>query len=66
MASSGNPAPKHPDTIVWRARAGWNPVDLAELWQFRELLWVLAHRDIKVRYKQAILGTAWFVLQPLL
>jgi len=65
-SSSVSPAPKHPDTIVWRARAGWNPVDLAELWQFRELLWVLAHRDIKVRYKQAILGTAWFVFQPLL
>jgi lipopolysaccharide transport system permease protein len=41
-------------------------VDLAELWQFRELLWMLAQRDIKVRYKQAVLGTAWFVLQPLL
>lgn len=65
-SSSVSPAPTHPDTIVWRARAGWNPVDLAELWQFRELLWVLAHRDIKVRYKQAILGTAWFVFQPLL
>ena len=61
-----NPAPKHPDTIVWRARAGWKPVDLGELWHFRELLWVLAQRDIKVRYKQAVLGTAWFVLQPLL
>ena len=65
-SSSVSPAPTHPDTIVWRARAGWNPVDLAELWQFRELLWVLAHRDIKVRYKQAILGAAWFVFQPLL
>jgi lipopolysaccharide transport system permease protein len=65
-SSSVSPAPTHPDTIVWRARAGWNPVDLAELWQFRELLWVLAHRDIKVRYRQAILGTAWFVFQPLL
>jgi lipopolysaccharide transport system permease protein len=65
-SSSVSPAPTHPDTIVWRARAGWNPVDLAELWQFRELLWVLAHRDIKVRYKQAILGTAWFIFQPLL
>src|ERR1700730_8356416 len=65
-SSSVSPAPTHPDTIVWRARAGWNPVDLAELWQFRELLWVLAHRDIKVRYKQAVLGTAWFVFQPLL
>jgi lipopolysaccharide transport system permease protein len=61
-----NLAPQHPDTIIWRARAGWKPVDLAEVWHFRELLWVLAQRDIKVRYKQAVLGTAWFVFQPLL
>ena len=65
-ASPVNPARKHPDTIVWRARGGWKLVDLAELWHFRELLWVLAQRDIKVRYKQAVLGTAWFVLTPLL
>jgi lipopolysaccharide transport system permease protein len=58
--------PQHPGTIVWRARAGWKPADLAELWQFRELCWILAVRDIKVRYKQAVLGTAWFILQPLL
>lgn len=58
--------PQGPGTIVWRARTGWKSVDLAELWQFRELCWILAVRDIKVRYKQAVLGTAWFILQPLL
>jgi lipopolysaccharide transport system permease protein len=52
--------------IVWRARPGWKPVDLAELWLFRELCWMLAVRDIMVSYKQAALGTAWFILQPLL
>src|SRR5713101_4908696 len=68
LASSSpvNPASQHPDTIVWHARAGWKPVDFVELWHFRELLWVLAQRDIKVRYKQAVLGTAWLVIQPLL
>ena len=65
-ASPVNPARQYPDTIVWRARGGWKPVDLSELWRFRELLWVLAQRDIKVRYKQAVLGTVWFILQPLL
>jgi len=39
---------------------------LIELWHYRELLWFLAWRDIKVRYKQTILGAAWAVLQPLL
>jgi lipopolysaccharide transport system permease protein len=39
-------------------------VNLAELWQFRELLFFLTWRDVKVRYKQTVLGAAWAVLQP--
>jgi lipopolysaccharide transport system permease protein len=54
------------ERAVWRARSGWEPIDLRELWRYRELFWVLALRDLKVRYKQAALGTAWVVLQPLL
>jgi lipopolysaccharide transport system permease protein len=38
----------------------------AEIWQYRELLWFLAWRDVKVRYKQTVLGAGWAVLQPLL
>src|SRR5215470_7161646 len=38
----------------------------AELWQFRELVYFLAWRDVKIRYKQAALGATWAVLQPLL
>ena len=38
---------------------------MAELWHHRELLWILAWRDIKVRYKQTFLGAAWAILQPL-
>jgi lipopolysaccharide transport system permease protein len=38
----------------------------AEIWQYRELLWFLAWRDIKVRYKQTVLGVGWAVIQPLL
>jgi len=43
---------------------GWQPIDLRELWHYRELLWILAARDIKVRYKQTALGAAWAVIQP--
>jgi lipopolysaccharide transport system permease protein len=49
-----------------RPKAGWKPIHWRELWQFRELLLLLALRDIKVRYKQTALGVAWAVLQPVL
>jgi lipopolysaccharide transport system permease protein len=52
-----------PVTILQR-RSGWHWVDLGELWRFRELLFFLTWRDIKVRYKQTVLGAAWAVLQP--
>ena len=42
------------------------PLDLGELWAYRELLYFLAWRDLKVRYKQTALGAAWVVMQPLL
>lgn len=42
----------------------WEWVNWAELWKFRELLFFLAWRDVKVRYKQTALGAAWAVLQP--
>jgi lipopolysaccharide transport system permease protein len=43
----------------------WSPLKLGELWHYRDLLYILAWRDVKVRYKQALLGAAWAVLQPL-
>ena len=49
---------------VIEARSGWQPLDLAELWRYRELIYFLAWRDVKVRYKQTLLGVAWAVLQP--
>lgn len=45
---------------------GWLSLNLGELWQYRELLFILIWRDIKVRYKQTVLGAVWAVLQPLL
>lgn len=44
----------------------WEALDLRALWRFRELLWALALRDIKLRYRQTALGIAWVVFQPLL
>ncbi len=43
---------------------GWRSLDFEELWAYRELLWVLTLRDIKVRYKQTALGFAWAIIQP--
>ncbi|HJT30471.1 MAG TPA: ABC transporter permease [Pirellulales bacterium] len=49
-----------------RPPTGWQLVNLRELWRYRELLFFLAWRDVKVRYKQTVLGAAWAVLQPAL
>lgn len=53
-----------PVTIIER-RKGWQIFDVQELWRYRELLYFLTWRDIKIRYKQTVLGAAWAVLQPL-
>jgi lipopolysaccharide transport system permease protein len=53
-----------PVTVLER-KPGWRVVDLNELWRYRELLYFLTLRDIKVRYKQTVLGAAWAILQPL-
>ncbi len=45
---------------------GWVPLKLNELWEYRELLYFLVWRDIKVRYKQTALGAAWAIIQPFL
>ena len=52
--------------IVIEPPKGWAPLALGELWKFRELLFFLTWRDIKVRYKQTALGAAWAILQPVL
>lgn len=53
-------------TLVIRPPRKWVPVDLRELWAYRELVTSFTLRDIKLRYKQTGLGIAWAVLQPLL
>jgi lipopolysaccharide transport system permease protein len=52
-----------PESIIAPPR-GWQPINVRELWHFRELVYFLVWRDVKVRYKQTLLGVAWTVLQP--
>ncbi len=52
-------------TLVLRPSRGWLGLKLSELWQYRELIYFLAWRDIRVRYKQTVLGAAWAIIQPL-
>ncbi len=53
-----------PPTTLIRASSGWRALDLRELWRYRELVYFLAWRDVKVRYRQTVLGVAWAILQP--
>ncbi len=57
--------PDDPPVTVIEPRPGWQFLNVAELWAYRELLFFLAWRDVKVRYRQTVLGAAWAVLQPL-
>ena len=52
--------------LIIRPRSGWSALDLRELWRYRELLLILGLRDVKLRYRQTVIGVAWVVLQPLL
>jgi lipopolysaccharide transport system permease protein len=62
-AVAPDPADHLPVTVIQR-RTGWRWVGLGELWRYRELLFFLTWRDIKVRYKQTVLGATWAVVQP--
>ena len=52
-------------TIIIEPRRGIFHVDLRAVWQYRELLYFLVWRDLKVRYKQSIIGVGWALVQPL-
>ena len=58
------PLSSPPRKLRLRPKTGWQPVDFREIWHYRELLWILAKRDIQVRYKQTVLGILWAVIQP--
>jgi len=52
-------------TLIIRPPKKWVPVDLHELWEYRELLYSFVARDVKIRYKQTALGFLWAIIQPL-
>jgi lipopolysaccharide transport system permease protein len=56
---------KRPPKLIIENRR-WTDLDLHDLWTHRDLFYLLAWRDVKVRYKQTLLGAAWAILQPLL
>ena len=61
----GRQLPEEPLVVIEPSKS-WGVVSLREAWAYRELLYFLAWRDLKVRYKQTALGVAWVVMQPLL
>src|SRR5690242_19588680 len=65
LAASHLPLPAPPvSTLRIAPSKGWVPLKLRELWEYRELLYFLVWRDIKVRYKQTALGATWAIIQP--
>lgn len=66
--AAAEPAPAVLRTPIVRIRPPrrWEALDLSGLWRFRDLLLALAVRDIKLRYRQTVLGVLWVILQPLL
>ena len=58
------PLPEKPIATI-EASGSWVALNLRDLWAYRELLYFLIWRDIKVRYRQTLLGAAWAILQPL-
>lgn len=63
---NSNAIPASPAVTVIAPPSGFKVLDLRELWSFRTLFWTLGVRDLKVRYKQTVLGATWVLLQPLL
>jgi homopolymeric O-antigen transport system permease protein len=57
--------PKEP-LVTIESKSSWQVVDLRDVWAHRELLYFLIWRDVKIRYKQTLLGAGWAVIQPLL
>jgi len=65
LHTSSDSLPDEPLVTIEASRS-WLPINFGDLWTYRELLYFLAWRDIKLRYKQTVLGITWVVMQPLL
>jgi lipopolysaccharide transport system permease protein len=59
-------AMNEPRTITIKPSTGWAALNLKDLWNYRELIYFFTWRDLKVRYKQTLLGASWAILQPVL
>ncbi len=66
MAESIISTPQDEEIILIRPSKGWGSLNLGEIWLYRELVYFLTWRDLKVRYKQTALGAGWAILQPVL
>lgn len=64
LAPKQEPASTEAPTVYIRPSKGWVSLGLDELWAYRELLYFFVWRDIKVRYKQTVLGASWAIIQP--
>jgi lipopolysaccharide transport system permease protein len=64
IARPASPAEHQVAVTVIKPSRGWVSLKLRELWDYRELLYFLTWRDIKVRYKQTVLGASWAIIQP--
>lgn len=64
MAETSISTQQKEDITYLRPSRGWSALNLADIWNYRELVYFLIWRDIKVRYKQTLLGAAWAIIQP--
>ena len=63
MAASGRASASKPFRVIEPA-SGWRSIDYRELWEYRDVLYFLVRRDIRVRYTQSVFGIGWAVIQP--
>ena len=66
VPGSTSPHAERRPTVTIQPTRGWSALNLRELWTYRDLLFILAARDVKLRYKQTGLGITWVILQPLI
>jgi lipopolysaccharide transport system permease protein len=66
VSQTAVPTPSSAQPVLLRPSRGLGALNLRDLWVYRELIYFLIWRDIKVRYKQTVLGASWAVLQPVL
>lgn len=66
MVEKTSLARSEPTTVYIRPASGWVSLNLRDLWTYRELVYFMIWRDLKVRYKQTLLGASWAIIQPVL